>query len=190
MQILQLVLSGIFTLGLWAMAVRGLHGERATVGVLFSQVSKVWKYVAQSIAIAVGVFLLVAPIILLVFLAFIYLFLRGGAAAEHTRAVQAVPEHGLVVPGRPSSRLRRTAGLAAAVIVIAGMFALMPRIGGAGGLGMYAPGEDPTRNRSRVGFSDQVRHGSFGAIAGDAGKAIQAAGVALGSVVRIEAPKS
>jgi hypothetical protein len=71
MQILQLVLTGIFTLGLWAMAVRGLHGERATVGVLFSQVSKVWKYVAQSIAITVGVFLLVAPIILLVFLAFI-----------------------------------------------------------------------------------------------------------------------
>ncbi len=120
-----------------------------------------WMTVVQSAIIYdYGVFMLV-------FLAFIYLFLRGGAAAEHTRAVQAVPEHGLVVPGRPSSRLRRAAGLGAAVIVIAGMFALMPRIGGAGGLGMYAPGEDPTANRSRVGFSDQVRHGSFGAIAGD-----------------------
>lgn len=71
MQIIQLVLSGIFTLGLWAMAMRGLHGERATVGTLFGQVSKVWKYVAQAIAIAVGVFLLVAPIVLIIVLAFI-----------------------------------------------------------------------------------------------------------------------
>lgn len=71
MQILQLVLSGIFTLGLWAMAMRGLHGQRATVGTLFSQVSKVWKYVAQAIAIAVGAFLLVAPIVVIIVLAFI-----------------------------------------------------------------------------------------------------------------------
>ena len=71
MQILQLVLSGIFTLGLWAMAMRGLHGERASVGTLFSQVSKVWKYFAQALAIAVGVFMLVAPIVLIIVLAFI-----------------------------------------------------------------------------------------------------------------------
>ena len=71
LQILQLLLSGLFTLGLWAMAVRGLHGQRATVGTLFSQLSKVWKYVAQSLALAAGVLLLVGPIVLIVFLAFI-----------------------------------------------------------------------------------------------------------------------
>jgi len=71
LQIAQLVLSGIFTLGLWAMALRGLHGERATVGTLFGQLSKVWKYVAQSIVVALGALLIIAPILLIIFLAFI-----------------------------------------------------------------------------------------------------------------------
>ncbi|MBW2225670.1 MAG: hypothetical protein JRF54_16095 [Deltaproteobacteria bacterium] len=37
----QLVLSAVFSLGLWAMAVRGLHGKPMSVGVLFSQLSKI-----------------------------------------------------------------------------------------------------------------------------------------------------
>ena len=85
MQILQLVLSAIFTLGLWAMALRGLHGERATVGVLFSQLSKVWKYVAQSIVVVLGVLVIVAPIVILVFLAFVGPVDRSTPMEEITR---------------------------------------------------------------------------------------------------------
>jgi transglutaminase-like putative cysteine protease len=120
-----------------------------------------WMTVVQSAIIYdYGIFMLL-------FLTFIYLFLRGGAAAEHTRAVQAVPPHGLVVPGRPSSALRRGVALAAAVCAIAALFTMMPRLGSAGGLGMYVPSQDAMFNRSRAGFGDRVRHGSFGAIAGD-----------------------
>ena len=71
LQVLQLVLGAIFTLGLWAMAMRGLHGEKVTVGVLFSQLSKVWKYVLQALAVFAGVVLIVAPLLLIVFLAFV-----------------------------------------------------------------------------------------------------------------------
>ena len=39
----QLVLSAVFSLGIWAMVVRGLHEKPMSVGVLFSQLSKVWK---------------------------------------------------------------------------------------------------------------------------------------------------
>ena len=70
-QIFQLVLSAIFTLGMWAMALRGLHGEQVRVGVLFSQMAKIWKYIAQAIVVALGFVLIVAPILLIVFLAFI-----------------------------------------------------------------------------------------------------------------------
>jgi hypothetical protein len=70
-QIVQLVLSAIFTLGFWAMALRGLHGEPARVGALFSQLSKIWKYILQSLVIVLGFALIIAPIILIIFLAFV-----------------------------------------------------------------------------------------------------------------------
>ncbi len=71
LQLAQLVLSAIFTLGMWAMAIRGLHGRRATVGALFSQMSKIWKYILQSLAITAAAVLIVLPIVILVFLAFV-----------------------------------------------------------------------------------------------------------------------
>ena len=40
MYAVQLVLSAVFSLGLWAMAIRGVRGEPMSVGVLFSQLSK------------------------------------------------------------------------------------------------------------------------------------------------------
>ena len=70
-QIVQLVLGAIFTLGFWAMAIRGLHGEPARVGALFSQTSKIWKYIAQSIVIGLGFVLIIAPIVIIIFLAFV-----------------------------------------------------------------------------------------------------------------------
>ena len=70
-QAVQLVLSAIFTLGMWAMALRGLHRERVSVGALFSQMSKIWKYILQAFAVGVGTVLLVAPIALIIFLAFV-----------------------------------------------------------------------------------------------------------------------
>lgn len=70
-QIIQLVLGAIFTLGFWAMALQGLHGEPARVGALFSQLSKIWKYILQSLVLGIGLILIVAPILLIVFLAFV-----------------------------------------------------------------------------------------------------------------------
>ncbi len=66
----QLALSAVFTLGLWAIAVRGLHGQKSSVGALFSQLSKIWKYIVQWIAmVAAGVLFLLPPvaIVLLMF---------------------------------------------------------------------------------------------------------------------------
>jgi len=71
LQVVQLVLAAVFTLGLWAMALRGLHGHRTTVGVLFSQLSKIWKYILQTLAVGLGAILIVLPIIVIVFLAFV-----------------------------------------------------------------------------------------------------------------------
>jgi hypothetical protein len=71
LQVVQLVLAAVFTLGLWAMALRGLHGHRTTVGVLFSQLSKIWKYILQALAVGLGAILIVLPIIVIVFLAFV-----------------------------------------------------------------------------------------------------------------------
>ena len=71
MYLVQLVLSAVFTLGLWAMAIRGIQGQRTTVGVLFSQLSKIWKYVLQSVAAGLGAILIVLPIIVIVFLMFV-----------------------------------------------------------------------------------------------------------------------
>jgi len=71
LQVIQLVLAAVFTLGLWAMALRGLHGHRTTVGVLFSQLSKIWKYILQTLAVGLGAILIVLPIIVIVFLAFV-----------------------------------------------------------------------------------------------------------------------
>jgi len=69
--VVQLVLSAVFTLGLWAMAVRGLHGHRMSVGVLFSQLSKVGKYILQWLAIGLGAMLILVPIIVVIFLMFV-----------------------------------------------------------------------------------------------------------------------
>jgi len=71
LQVFQLVLSAIFTLGMWAMAVRGLHRRRTTVAVLFSQLSKIWKYILQSLAVIAAAVLIVLPIVVIIFLAFI-----------------------------------------------------------------------------------------------------------------------
>jgi len=71
MQLVQWVLAAIFSLGLWAMAVRGLNRKRMSVGVLFSQLSKIWKYVVQSLAVALGAGLVVLPIIVIIFLMFV-----------------------------------------------------------------------------------------------------------------------
>ena len=71
LQIVQWVLSAIFTLGLWAMAVRGLHAKPMSVGVLFSQLSKIWKYVLQSFAVALGAALILLPLLVIIFLMFV-----------------------------------------------------------------------------------------------------------------------
>jgi hypothetical protein len=71
LQVVQWVLSAIFTLGLWAMAVRGLHGKPMSVGVLFSQLSKIWKYIAQSFAVALGAALILLPLLVIIFLMFV-----------------------------------------------------------------------------------------------------------------------
>jgi hypothetical protein len=71
MYLIQLALSAIFTLGVWAMAVRGLHEEPMSVGVLFSQLSKIWKYVLQSLAVLVGAILVLLPLVVIIFLLFV-----------------------------------------------------------------------------------------------------------------------
>lgn len=71
LQLVQVALTAVFTLGLWCMAIRGIQGERATIGMLFSQVSKIWKYVAQAIVVGLGAVLIVLPILLIVLLAFV-----------------------------------------------------------------------------------------------------------------------
>ncbi|MGB8330620.1 MAG: hypothetical protein WCE62_10875, partial [Polyangiales bacterium] len=71
MQLVQWVLAAVFSLGLWAMAVRGLHGKPMSIGVLFSQLSKIWKYVIQSLAVALTAGLIVLPVIVIVFLMFV-----------------------------------------------------------------------------------------------------------------------
>ncbi|MGD8826507.1 MAG: hypothetical protein PVI24_16100 [Myxococcales bacterium] len=71
LQVIQLVLSAVFTLGMWAMAVRGLHRHRTTLGVLFSQMSKIWKYIVQSLVVMLAAVLIVLPVIVIIFLAFV-----------------------------------------------------------------------------------------------------------------------
>ncbi len=71
MYLVQLVLSAVFSLGLWAMAVRGLHGKPMSVGVLFSQLSKIWKYIVQSLAVMLGGVLVVLPLVVIIFLMFV-----------------------------------------------------------------------------------------------------------------------
>ena len=53
------------------MAMRGLHGQPMSVGVLFSQLSKIWKYVLQSLAVFAGVLIIVLPIVVIIFLVFV-----------------------------------------------------------------------------------------------------------------------
>jgi hypothetical protein len=53
------------------MALRGLHDQPARVGALFSQLSKIWKYILQSLVIVLGLFLIITPILLIIFLAFV-----------------------------------------------------------------------------------------------------------------------
>jgi hypothetical protein len=69
--LIQLVISGVFTLGLWAMAMRGLHGQRTTVGTLFSQLSKIGKYVVQTLVVFLGIALIILPIVVIVWLVFV-----------------------------------------------------------------------------------------------------------------------
>lgn len=71
MYAVQLVLSAVFSLGLWAMAMRGIRGEPMSVGVLFSQLSKIWKYILQSLAIMLAAVLVVLPLVVIVFLMFV-----------------------------------------------------------------------------------------------------------------------
>jgi hypothetical protein len=66
-----LVLSAVFSLGVWAMAIRGVRGEPMSVGVLFSQLSKIWKYILQSLAIMLAAVLVVLPLVVIVFLMFV-----------------------------------------------------------------------------------------------------------------------
>jgi hypothetical protein len=69
--LIQLVISGVFSLGLWAMAVRGLHGRRTTVGALFSQLSKLGKYIVQALVVFLGAALIILPIVVIVWLVFV-----------------------------------------------------------------------------------------------------------------------
>lgn len=69
--LVQLVISGVFTLGMWTMATRGLHGKPVTVGTLFSQLSKVGKYIWQSLAVGLGAMLIVAPVVVVIWMMFI-----------------------------------------------------------------------------------------------------------------------
>ena len=69
--LVQLVISGVFTLGLWAMAMRGLHGQRTTVGTLFSQLSKIGKYIVQTLVVFFGIGVIILPIVVVVWLVFV-----------------------------------------------------------------------------------------------------------------------
>jgi len=69
--LVQLAISGVFALGMWAMAIRGLHGKPVTVGTLFSQLSKVGKYILQSLAVALAAILIILPIVIVIWLMFI-----------------------------------------------------------------------------------------------------------------------
>ena len=71
LQVVQWVLSAVFALGLWAMAVRGLHGRPMRVGVLFSQLAKIWKYIVQSLIVGVGAILILLPIVVIILLIFV-----------------------------------------------------------------------------------------------------------------------
>lgn len=67
----QLALSAVFALGIWAMAIRGLHREPMSLAILFSQLSKIWKYIVQFLATGVGLMLLILPILVIIFLVFV-----------------------------------------------------------------------------------------------------------------------
>lgn len=71
LQVIQLVLSAVFTLGMWAMAVRGLHRQRTTLGVLFSQMSKIWKYIVQLLVTMLAGTVIILPVVVIIFLAFV-----------------------------------------------------------------------------------------------------------------------
>lgn len=71
MYLVQLVLSAVFTLGIWAMAIRGLQGEPMSVAVIFSQLSKIWKYILQSLAVLLGAMLILLPLVLIILLMFV-----------------------------------------------------------------------------------------------------------------------
>lgn len=70
-QILQTVIQGVLTMGLWAMAIHALHGRPAPIGALFSQIHKALKYVLQVLAIWVPLAALFALIGVAVFFAFV-----------------------------------------------------------------------------------------------------------------------
>lgn len=70
-QLLQTAVSGVFTMGFAAMGVRALHGKKANIGALFSQINKVWKIIVQSFVIVLALVLIVAPIVVVILLAFV-----------------------------------------------------------------------------------------------------------------------
>jgi hypothetical protein len=53
------------------MALHALQRDSTRVGILFSQLSKIWKYIVQMIVLGLGMILLLAPVVVIVFLAFV-----------------------------------------------------------------------------------------------------------------------
>ena len=50
-QILQVIVGGVLTMGFWAMTIHALHGRPAPIAALFSQISKAVRYVVQQIVV-------------------------------------------------------------------------------------------------------------------------------------------
>lgn len=71
LSLIQAAIGGVFALGFWAMAIRGLHGKPATIGALFSQLSKVWKYIVQMLVLGLGGVLVLLPIVIVIWLMFV-----------------------------------------------------------------------------------------------------------------------
>lgn len=66
LELLQMLIGGILTMGLWAMAMHGLHGRVTPIAALFSQIRKVLKFVLQQIAMWVPLGLVIATLAALV----------------------------------------------------------------------------------------------------------------------------
>ncbi|MEM9730773.1 MAG: DUF975 family protein [Myxococcota bacterium] len=62
LQILQILINGFLTMGLWAMAFHALEGRPAPIAALFSQIRKVWRYLLQQFVIFVPIIAVVVAI--------------------------------------------------------------------------------------------------------------------------------